>query len=69
MNLAVYGNRLSCNDVMNNVHCVIKRDFYPKKMHSCSKNIRGISIFVLKISVVYIKNKKYHGYLLGYSRS
>ena len=45
-----------CNDVMNNADCVIKRDIYPQKMHSCSKNIRGISVFVLKISVVYIKN-------------
>ena len=38
-----------CNDVMNHVDCVIKRDVYSQKMHSCSKNIRGIS-------VVYIKN-------------
>ena len=30
-----------CNDVMNNVDCVIKLDFYPQKMHSCSKNIMG----------------------------
>ena len=28
-----------CNDVMNHVDCVIKRDVYPQKMHSCSKNI------------------------------
>ena len=49
-----------CIDVMNNVDCVIKRDVYPqKKMHLCSKNIRGISVFDLKISVVYQK-KKYH---------
>ena len=32
-----------CNDVMNHVNCVIKCDVYPQKMHSCSKNIRGIS--------------------------
>ena len=55
-----------CNDIMNNVECVIKRDVYRQKMHSCSKNIRGIlvfcsknirgiSVFVLKISVVYGK--------------
>ena len=44
----------SCNDVMNHVDCVIKRDLYPQKMRSCSKNIHGISVFVLKISVVYI---------------
>ena len=31
-----------CNDVMNHADCVIKRDFYPQKMLSCSKNIRGI---------------------------
>ena len=41
-----------CNDVMNDVDCVIKRDVYPQNVHSCSKNIRGISVFVLKISVV-----------------
>ena len=43
-----------CNDVMN-VDCVIKRDVYPQNVHSFSKNIRGISVFVLKISVVYQK--------------
>ena len=50
------------NDVMNNVDCVIKSDVYPqkKKMHSCSNNIRGISVFVLKISVVYQKE-----YIIG----
>ena len=48
-----------CNDVKNNVECVIKRDVYPQKMHSCSKNFLGISVFALKISVVY-KKKKYH---------
>ena len=40
-----------CNDVMNHVDCIIKRDVYSQKMHSCSKNIHGISVFVLKISV------------------
>ena len=44
-----------CNDVMNDVDCVIKRDVYPQNVHSCSKNIRGISVSVLKISVVYQK--------------
>ena len=44
-----------CNDVMNDVDCVIKLDVYPQNVHSCSKNIRGISLFVLKISVVYQK--------------
>ena len=43
------------NDVRNDVECVIKRDVYPQNLHSCSKNIRGISVFVLKISVVYQK--------------
>ena len=43
MNLAVYGNRVAADYVMKHVHCVIKRDVYPHKMHSCSKNIRGIS--------------------------
>ena len=42
-----------CNYVMNHVDCVIKRDVNPQKMHSCSKNICGISVFVLKVSVVY----------------
>ena len=44
-----------CNDVMNDVDSVIKRDVYPQNVHSFSKNIRGISVFVLKISVVYQK--------------
>ena len=47
------------DNVTNNVDCVIKRDVYPQKMHSCYKYIRGISVFVLKISVVY--QKMYHG--------
>ena len=57
MNLAVYGNglRIVTFDVMNDVDCVIKRDVYPQNVHSFSKNIRGISVFVLKISVVYQK--------------
>ena len=44
-----------CNDVMNDVDCVIKRDVYPQNVHSFSKSIHGISGFVLKISVVYQK--------------
>ena len=49
---------ISCsNDVMNHVDCVIKRDVYPLKMHLCSKYSSGLSVFVLKISVVY--HKKY----------
>ena len=40
---------------MNHADCVIKRDVYLQNMHSCSKNIRSISVFVLKISVVYQK--------------
>ena len=44
-----------CNDVMKNVDCFIKHDIYPQKMHSCSKSIHGISVFVKKISVVYPK--------------
>ena len=60
-----------CNDVMNHVDCVIKRDIYQQKKHSCSKNIRGISVFVLKISVVYEKDMSWvilHGYSRGYGR-
>ena len=48
-----------CNDV-------IKHDVYPQKMPSFSKNILGISVFVLKISVVYQKNISWvilHGYI------
>ena len=44
-----------CNDVMNDVDCVKKHDSYLQNVHSCSKNIHGISVFVLKISVVYQK--------------
>ena len=41
---------ISCsNDVMNHVDYVIKCDVYLQKIHSCSKNIHGISFFVLKI--------------------
>ena len=51
---------ISCsNDVMNHVDSMIKRDIYLHKMHSCSKNIRGISLFVLKISGI-SKKYKYH---------
>ena len=45
-----------CNDIMNDVDCVIKRDIYPQNVHSCSKNTCGISVFVLKITIVYKKN-------------
>ena len=39
--------RISCsNDVINHVDCVIKRDVYPQKLHSCSKNTHGISFFL-----------------------
>ena len=41
---------------MNHIDCVMKRDVYPQKMDACSKNIRGISFFVLKISVVISRN-------------
>ena len=41
--------RISCfKDVMIHIDCVIKRDVYPQKMHSCSKNIRGISFLFYK---------------------
>ena len=57
---------ISCwNDIINHVDCAIKRDVYPQKMHLCSKNISVISVFVLKISVVYKKNISWvilHGY-------
>ena len=53
---------------MNDVDCVIKRDVYPQNVHSFSKNIRGISVFVLKYPL-YIKNDILWVILHGYSRS
>ena len=41
-----------CKDVMNHADCVIKRDVYPQKMHSCSENIRGISPPPLKKNIM-----------------
>ena len=39
---------VSCsNDVMNDIDCVMKRGVYTQKMHSCSKNIRGILFCIL----------------------
>ena len=58
-----------CNDVMNDVYCVIKCDVYPQNVHSCSKNISGISVFVLKIFVVYQKQVISWVILHGYPRS
>ena len=40
---------------MNDVDCVIKCDVYPQKIHLVSKNNHGISLSVLKTSVVYQK--------------
>ena len=53
---------------MNHVDCVITRDVYPQKMQSCSKNIRVISLLVLKISVVYEKKKYIVGDIAGHAR-
>ena len=51
---------ISCsNDVINYVDCIIKHDVYRQKKYLCSKNICGISFFMLKISVVY-QEKIYH---------
>ena len=36
------------DDVMNNVECVIKPDVNLRKIHSCSRNVRGLSFYVLK---------------------
>ena len=48
---------ISCsNDIMNYVDCVIKRDVYPWKMHSCSKNIRGIYTYSEKKETVHEKS-------------
>ena len=38
---------------MNHLDCVIKRDIYPQKMQSCSKNIRGISEIISCFPVGY----------------
>ena len=43
---------------MNDADCAIKRNVYPQNVHSSSKNICWISVFALKISVVYLKKKK-----------
>ena len=40
---------------MNHVDCVIKSDNYPQKMHSCSKNIRGIYFCSKNIRGIYKK--------------
>ena len=40
---------------MYHVECVIKRDVYTQKMHACSQDVRGTSVFVLKMCVVYQK--------------
>ena len=53
MNLAVYGNGLA---VVMTSQIMLECDVYQQKMHSLSKNICGISFFVLKISVVYKKD-------------
>ena len=58
--ISIWNKLAVCNDVINHVDNVIKPDVYPQKMYSCSKDIRGFSFFVLKISVVY--RKKCHGY-------
>ena len=57
-----------CNDVMDDVDCVIKRNVYLQNVHSCTKNIRGISVFVLKYPLYIIKNVSWV-ILHGYSRS
>ena len=55
---------------MNHVDCVIKHDVYPHRMLLCSKNIRVISFFVLKISdiskkIIYISWLILHRYSCG----
>ena len=60
ISIAVYGNGLAVlMTSRDHVDCVIKRDLYHQKMHSCSKIICGISFFVVKIYVVY-HEKIYH---------
>ena len=44
MNLAEYEHGLAVLMTSRyHVDCVMKRDAFPQKMHSCTKNIRGIS--------------------------
>ena len=45
------------NDVMIYVICVIKRDLFQQKMHSCSKNICGI---IYSKNIHGISKKIYH---------
>ena len=53
--------RIRCsNDVMNHIGCVMKRDVYPQKMRSCSKDIRGKSFFFFSIMFLVYKEKIYH---------
>ena len=52
--------RISCsNDVKNHVDCVIKRDVYPQKMHSCSKN-NLVSFFCCSNNIHGYQEKVYH---------
>ena len=59
MYLEIYGNGLAVvhNEVMNHVDCVIKHDVYPQKVHSRSKNIRGVSFFSVLKYPWYFKKK------------
>ena len=50
---------------MNHVDCVIKRDVYLQKMHSCSKNIRGLSFLFEKYPWYIKKKKKKYIYIMG----
>ena len=48
---------ISCSkDVRNHVDCVIKRDFYPKKMIHVLKRSVVYNFLALKISVIYKRN-------------
>ena len=53
---------------MNHIDGVIKRDVYPQKMHSCSKDIRSISFLFYKYPW-YIKRNIPWMILRGYSLS
>ena len=54
-----------CNDVMNRVDCVIELDVHPQKLHSCTKDIRGITFSVLKIFVLYPEKIHHRCYYMG----
>ena len=61
--------QISCsNDVMNHVNCVIKRNIYQQKTHSCSKIIRGLS-FCLLLKILVVNQEKIYNRCYCISKS